>query len=183
MRISLRNRIELIVVVCASLLAVHCGGGGNGSSGPSLTSAWEKFEAGQYDAAIAEFADVVGDVSDAAHLAEGYCGLGWSYAFDDQLDAAATSFASALNTGAESVDAAAGASAVALARGEHTDATSLAQAALAIDPDWSFNHYPGIDWKDLRLILAQAYFGLGAASYDDAQAEVDILDPDNGLDP
>ena len=60
-------------------------------------------------------------------------------------------------------------------------AVDWADSALAIDPDYVFEHDPTFDWKDLRLILAQSYYGL--SQYDEAQAQVDILNPDNTLDP
>jgi hypothetical protein len=54
---------------------------------------------------------------------------------------------------------------------------------LSAEPAWVFSRRPSIDWFSIRLILAQAYFRLGAASFPNAQAHLDVLDPDNGLDP
>ena len=44
-------------------------------------------------------------------------------------------------------------------------------------------HMTTIDWRDMRLLLAQCWFRLGEEWFDEAQAQVDILDPANGLDP
>ena len=51
------------------------------------------------------------------------------------------------------------------------------------DPDWVFSHLTSIDYRDMHLLLAQCYFRMGEAWFDEAQARVDILDPANGLNP
>jgi tetratricopeptide (TPR) repeat protein len=179
---SLRSASAITVIITCALMAYGCGGGGNGPSGPTLTTAWEKFEAGLYEEAVDAFRSVLGKLSAADDLAEGYSGLGWSYAFSDELDSAASAFESALEKSGVA-DAAAGLAAVSLVLEDYESAISEANRALGIDPTWSFDHHSGIDHLDLRLILAQAYFALGPSSYENAQAQIDILSPENGLDP
>lgn len=76
-----------------------------------------------------------------------------------------------------------GRAAVRLAAGNHEGAITDATAAIAADAEWSFDHGAGINVEDLHLILAQAWFGSGEEQFPQAQAQIDILDPVNGLSP
>ena len=86
-----------------------------------------------------------------------------------------------IGTGEYVEDAFAGRAATALAASENLLAIASAESTLARDHVYEFSRHDKYNWRDLRLIMAQAYFAL--AQYSDAQAQVDILDPDNGLDP
>jgi tetratricopeptide (TPR) repeat protein len=142
---------------------------------------WTAFEAGQLVAAEAAFQSAL---AKNARLPEAHSGAGWSRALQGRLEEAAASFESAILYDDGYADAHAGLAAVSLALRDRAAAITHARAALAADTDWSFSHQAGIDHEDLRLIVAQAAaIGSGAASLADAQAELDLLDPQNGLEP
>ena len=51
----------------------------------------------------------------------------------------------------------------------------------SLEPNFVFSYKQTIDSKDIRLGLAEAYFF--KQNYNLAQDQVDILDPNNGIDP
>jgi len=143
-----------------------------------IAGGWNQFEAGNYERADAYFRAALATDST---LADAHSGLGWSAAFAGRLDEAGEHFTRALVFGPANTDALAGAAAVALASGNRADAITHARSAVEGDLAWTFDHRAGIDVEDLRLILAQALALEGAARYAEAQAELDLLDPENGL--
>lgn len=78
-------------------------------------------------------------------------------------------------------DGYAGLAAASLEIPDYEEAIAAAESTLAHSPEYEFHRRPSYNYLDIRLIMAQAHFAL--AEYADAQAQVDILDPDNGLDP
>jgi tetratricopeptide (TPR) repeat protein len=175
-------KVLMLLIVAGTLALISgCGGGGTNPPPPAtLNDAWDEFEDGDYSTAIDIFHDVL---SNDSSLTEGYTGLGWSFAFDYYLDSAEAYLDIALGRDPNSVDALALLSAVKLAQTNRTEAIDNATDALDEESNWSFDHYTGIDYLDLHLILAEAYFGQGESSFALAQTQVDILDPTNGLDP
>ena len=174
------TRVRLLVTVMTACVFVLGCSDGNGPKPATVEKVWQLFTAGSYTQAIAEFEAVL--ATDTSKV-EAYVGLGWSYAFTGKLDSAALRFDEALLRNASLIDANAGLSAVELAQGDRDQAITHAQAALLLDSAWAFAHYAGINHLDIRLILAQAYFGKGGHSYSLAQTEVNYLDPSNGLNP
>jgi tetratricopeptide (TPR) repeat protein len=168
------------IVTTASLVGCSTGDTPSDPTPPTLDEAWSLFESGEYAKAVETFRTVL---SGDSTLTDGYNGLGWSFAFAGMLDSASGHLTTAISKDADSVDPLVCLSAVRLAQGDYDDAVSLASDALDLDDSWSFGHYAGVDYLDLRLILAEAYFGKGESSFPGAQAQVDILDPSNGLDP
>lgn len=146
----------------------------------SLEKAWGHFEAGEYSDAISSFRSAV---DEDGSLTDGYNGLGWSFAFSGMLDSASGHLSTAVSQNADLIAPLACLSAVRLAQGDYDDAITRANEALSIDGSWVFSHRGSIDYRDMHLILAEAYFRQGESSFPDAQAQVDILDPVNGLDP
>jgi tetratricopeptide (TPR) repeat protein len=181
-----RESHAILALIALPLLVALSGCGSN--DGPSFASpretavqaAWRAFEERDYDGAQSLFLAAAGR---DARNADARRGLGWSRAYLGDLDAAAEDFEAALSLAPGSVDALAGLAAVELARGRRPQAISRARAALAADPDWVFPHRGDVNAEDLHLILAQAYALSGPGAYDEAQAELDLLDPKNGLDP
>lgn len=102
-------------------------------------------------------------------------GLGWSLARGHLLDQAIAQFSAAIGFSAEDAASFAGRAAAArdTAPPQFQYAMDSADSALALDPAFAFARDPGVDWRDLRLIIAQAAFGLG--DYARAIAEVDSL--------
>lgn len=141
---------------------------------------WSDFQTEDYSAASVHFQDALtmnGSYADA-HL-----GLGWSRAYLGQLADAVSSLHAANNNGLSAPDAHAGLAVVYRDLPELDACVSRAAMVLSADPAWEFSHRSSIDYQDMHLIRAQAYYRMGPLNYPDAQGEVDILDPSNGLDP
>ena len=162
----------LVLAVCALLLG--CGDDENGGvTAEQLTSeGWMLFETGDFVAAEFKFEEAL---AVDAGFAEADNGLGWTWLRLDSLSVAVSSFDAALAKGLPGADPYAG-QAVAYRDLEPVDLTlavEAADSALARDVPYEFVHDPRFDWRDLRLILAQSYFGL--QRYTEASAEVDSL--------
>lgn len=170
----------IVTALIASLVGCSSKDGPTEPKPTALEEAWEQFEAGEYTDAIASFRTIL---AEDGTLADGYNGLGWSFAFTGMLDSAAGHFSTAISSDANLVDPLACLSAVRLAQGDYDDAITHASDALAKNSSWTFAHRAGVDYRDLHLILAEAYFRQGETSFSAAQAQVDILNPSNGLDP
>lgn len=173
------HRLGIMLIVMAAWWCVGCSD--NGVKHPDdLAAGWNAFEEGEYDAAISSFHTVVASDSNST---EGYTGLGWAYALSGQLDSANEYFAAAIDIDTKTASAFAGQCAIYLAYGAYDDAIANAEAALAVDPEWSFAHDPNINYYDLHLILAQAYYARGANGYANALAEVKIMNQGTTLSP
>ncbi len=133
---------------------------------------WESFESGTLSTAKSRFREAL-DL-DAAH-AEAHTGLGWTLAREDSLQASDDRFDSAIAGGHDSPDPYAGKAPVlrAMEPRDNSGAIDAANEALDREIRYVFDHDPGFDWMDLRLILAQAYVAL--TEYDSANAQVDSL--------
>lgn len=178
----------LLVVAPLALAALDagCGGGGSGGTGtpgPSEIAArltaegWALFEAGSFVEASAKFREALAAL---ATYAEARNGLGWSLARLDSLDRSQAEFAAAVAGGHSGAEPRAGLAFVdaelpaALMRSASLeDAIAYAKAALAIAPRFVFSHDASVDWRDLRLLLAQAYFEQDSLAR--AAAEVESL--------
>lgn len=152
--------------------------------GPGMTAAehneagWTSYGLHDYAGASAHFSEALG--LDPA-LTEARLGLAWCEAQAGEYPTALDGFNEIIDTGEYVADAYAGRAATALAASEYSLAIASAESTLAIDSQYAFHRRDEYNWRDLRLIMAQAYFAL--AQYSNAQGQVDILDPDNGLDP
>lgn len=179
-RTTARRSTKMLASIIAAAALSACGSNDLVvPPGEQLANGWTQFEAGDYERADAYFLSALATDST---LAEAHTGLGWSAAFAGDLEAASDRFTRALILAPVNTDALAGAAAVALARGNRADAITNARAAIDGDLAWTFDHKDGVDVEDLRLVLAQALVLEGAARYAEAQAELDLLDPENGLD-
>jgi len=151
----------------------------DGPSTPTLAEAWGMYEAREFDEAATAFRVIIDDdasLTDASH------GLAWACAMSGELDSAAEYFTHTIERDAALAAPHAGLCAVYEAQNIHKNAVTQALLALDSDSLWVFDHDSTINYEDVRLILAQAYFGQGEESYTLAQEQVDRLDPDNGLD-
>jgi tetratricopeptide (TPR) repeat protein len=147
---------------------------GNGPTPPSthVDRGWEAFEAGDFADAESHFEAAIAE--DLAN-SEAHNGLGWTNMKLDDLQEALTSFDAALTHGFIGADPHAG-KAILLRDLEPVDyaaAITSANSALGIESDYVFAHDADLDWKDLRLVLAQSHFALGA--YDEANSQVGTL--------
>ena len=157
--------------MATEVLVAGCGGGGSQTVEPPsdpLVAGWAAFEARDYISARVHFSD-----ARAAHpgTAEPLTGLGWSLMnlSPDSLAAAVSRFDQATALDAGATDARAGRSAAERALATRTAAGATAgthdslaiasaDAVLALLPAWQFAHRAAIDWRDLRLIIAEASF-------------------------
>ena len=140
---------------------------------------WTRFAAEEYEGAVTRFSAALAFSSD---YAPAHLGMGWSRAFQGELAQARNSLNSANTHGLTGQDANAGLAVVLRDLPDLTGCVARGEMVLAAEPAWAFTRRPSIDWFSIRLILAQAYFRLGAASFPNAQAHLDVLDPGNGLD-
>jgi tetratricopeptide (TPR) repeat protein len=176
-------------------LPTSCGNNG-GTQGPPVpdrdeaivltNEGWAYFESGTYDSAKTRFEEAI--TADPSY-ADAHNGLGWSELFlglppsNEPIDGAIAAFQDAITNGIYAADPQVGLAIAYQSEGDDSSAVQYAQDALDLEPTYSFRHRNSINYLDIHLVLAQSYFGLGQDYYPQAQAEVDILDPDNGLDP
>jgi tetratricopeptide (TPR) repeat protein len=167
----------------AAILALSSCGEDEGP-GSGMTAAqhneegWGSYLLGDYADARSHFSDALGL---DPNLVEARLGLAWSEAQEGKYPSAVRDFDQVLASGVLMEDAFAGRAAAALEVPDDSLAVASAESTLARDVHYFFNRRPEYNFYDLRLILAQAYFAL--SRYSEAQDQVDILDPDNGLDP
>ena len=139
---------------------------------PLIDQAWALYEAGDYAGAAGLFNTVIqGDPS----IADAHNGLGWSEAKRSNLDDGLAAFDEALTRGHSGVAPHAG-RALVLRDIEPVDWTEMinaANTALGLNSTWSFSHDSKMNWTDLRVMLAQAYFATG--DYTAANAEITAL--------
>jgi len=143
-----------------------------------LTRAWSKFEQGQYEEALADFEAAL---SISVNLSDAYVGLGWSYAFLGSLDDAKKQFDNAISIDKQLLDAYVGRGMVFLAKHKYYLSLGDLTHVLEENAAYVFSHNTTIDYRDVHIALAEAYFYQG--KYSNAQGHVDVLWPDNGLSP
>lgn len=173
---SASEAILLAGLACGLTLMAGCGGDGGGGpvdTAASLTAqGWELYEAADYDGAIGKFDAAIGL---DANYSDAYNGLGWSYGKLDSLSKALTNFNLCVSKGDTRPDPHAGKAPVLrdLNPPQFQNAIDAADAALAKDSDFEFEHYGDFNWQDLRLIKAQCYYGLNM--YAEAIDEIEEL--------
>ena len=177
--------IGALAGILLGMLAAGLPGCGDNGSGPSgddglITQAWAKFEGGQFEAALSTFEEAAGGEGERA---EAYNGMGWCYMKIDSLQAGLDAFDQALSEGLSSADPRAGKALIYrdITPADFQNAIDWAYEALRKDAHYVFSHDTSLDWKDLRLVRAQSYFAL--ARYLSAKFEIDILNPENHLNP
>lgn len=150
------------------------------STAHSTSLGWSDFTAGEYLDALGHFRAATNLDDDHA---EAWLGAGWSLLFIDEPAIARIDLLAAIAKGWTGVEADAGLALAYRALPDYLSAINHALAVVTADSDWIFSHMTSIDWRDMRLLLAQCYFNRGEEWFDEAQAQVDLLDPGNGLDP
>ncbi len=180
-----------ILLLC--LVTAGCGGGtgtgGTFGSSETLTfEGWEAYrgaiEATDYDAAEKLFTDALN--LDPA-FSEAHNGLGWlnlqraGQADEDPqererlTDVARANFQRAVAANPDNADAWAGLTGLELAQNNWAAARDAGNRVLALQPRFFSNH-DNVDYRDIHLMLAQAYLNLGAFIESSAS-----LDPNNSL--
>ena len=162
----------ILIIVTLSFFSCDNGGEPEGSAADLINSGWVKFEAGEFSSAVSDFNSAL---SKDASAFEAYSGIGWSQIRLDQIDEAETNYMTALNGNYAGKELLAGLAAISLVNEEYTTAIGYAESILNIDPDWVFEHDNSIDFKDVWLLVATAYFHEG----DFAEVEKAILNIDS----
>jgi len=141
--------------------------------------AWQSFEDADYPTALSLF---YGALAVDLEYSEAHCGLGWSWLGLQSFHSSLASFNMALSGGFRTPQAFAGkvmAISWLLARSACDSSAMLDTAAVAGDSvlarqlRFVFTHDTEVDWKDLRVILAERWHR--AAIYDSAAAQVESL--------
>jgi tetratricopeptide (TPR) repeat protein len=184
------RRLISMACLCSIVVVLGCGGDDGGSpadTAASLTAAgWTLFDQGRYELAIDKFEQALGLDAD---YADAFNGLGWSHARLDLLADALENFGMCVISDPDLTEGYAGCAPVYRDYDRDDDgepahfdsAAAFASTALTREPTFEFSHEDGeFDWRDLRLIMAQSYYGLGEFLL--AKDQVDILDPENTLD-
>jgi tetratricopeptide (TPR) repeat protein len=138
-----------------------------------LNEGWFLFETGNFSRSQSRFQEAL---ELDWHCADAFNGRGWCGLNMNSLYAAKWDFLQALEKGHLAPDPLAGL-AIAYRDLDPADfeaAAASATSALRRDPRFVFEHDPTLDWRDLRLIMAQSYFAMGI--YPLANAQVDSLD-------
>lgn len=142
-----------------------------------VAKGWLKFDSADYSNAIEGFSNAV-DIDPLRP--EAHLGLGWSYAMTDN-DKSLSSFKTAIQQGTDSPDGYAAEAFVYLAMNDYEVAIESANKAISLGGDsYVFSQIVDVNTNNLRLLIAECYYALG--EYFEAQKQVDILNPDNGLD-
>ena len=184
---TFKNAIVVLLGVCLSA-SMGCGGGtatgGTAGSAENLSfEGWDDYVRGDYTKSEQVFLDAL---SLDPQSTEAFNGLGWlkfQQAGQEEnrenraalLATSRENFQKATAAAPENVDAWVGLSGLELHLGNWTDARDAANRALTLNPAF-FSTHDNIDFKDVHLILAQAYFYLGA--FVDTE---DTADPNNSL--
>ncbi len=171
--------LPVLLLLLFVVTACEKSGTGGPTAAEKIAEGWTAFEAGDITAALGLFNEAV---SINPVNAEAHHGRGWARLLRGELSQAQSSFNSANTNGLTGVDADAGLAFVYRDLPDFNQAISNARSVLTSSSSWSFSHRTSVDWRDLRLVIAQCSYRLGEANFDDAQAELDLLDPDNGLD-
>ena len=143
-----------------------------------IAEAWAEFGYGNYHTAITAFreASEMGPLQSAPYL-----GLGWCYAMIDEVENSLNNFDVFISKDPGSPDGYAAKAFVYLAQNEYEAAITAADEALLLGgEEYVFSYIPDVQTRSLRLLIAECYYAMG--QYGDAQAQIDILEPDNELD-
>lgn len=142
---------------------------------------WAKFETADFEGALIEFNGAI--ALDAAY-GDAFLGKGWSLLKGNQLALAITAFTSAVTNG--SINDARAGRAIAYLDDQNqaqaiTDVNAVVTITSNIASPYTFSHNNTITEKDLLWVKARAHFLL--AQYASAQIVVNVLAPNNTLDP
>lgn len=143
-----------------------------------VAEGWLTFEAQNYDDAIKIFQDA-SEIEPL--LSEAYLGLGWCYAMLDQMANSLAAFKPAIEREPDLPHGYASRAFVYLAQNEYANAVEDADSAISLSGDeYVYGQVPAVRTYSLRLLMVESYYALG--QYPEAQVQLDILNPKNGLD-
>jgi len=143
----------------------------------TLLTAWEYFEMNNYDMAYTTFESVI---AIDAENEEAYNGRAWCSLLLNDVESAIIDFEFALDKGNTSLDPHAGLAGAYISKDEFALAILKSNYVINTDPGYSFVHEPQINYLDMHLILAMAYFHTG--DLQSSYHHILILDPDVSID-
>ena len=156
----------------------------------SLTDdGWLLYTTHDYRGALSRFDEAL---RQGCSTTDAYNGKGWVYARMDSLSQAQVQFTLSIEKNLSVVDAFAGRAAVNLELGNYERAIKDAESVLSLKANYVFVRDITVTAWDVHLIIAQASYHLAVTEkdprkakeyYRKAQEKVDLLKPDNGLDP
>ena len=147
-----------------------------------IQEGWADLSAGSHDDALDNFDEAL--VVDPDNI-EAAMGKAWSLLFIDNgstLDLMRYLFEKGVSDSTWSADAYCGLSIVTFAQGNYTTAINYADILLSADPNYVFEYFSEINFRDILLVKAQAQYL--TQNYIDAYTTIsqisdDSLDPDN----
>lgn len=143
-----------------------------------LRDGWSAYVAGDLGLARQLFNE---SLSRNALFADVFAAFGWLQLRLDSLAAAQASFNAALAVESQAPIALAGLAVLSMVEDQPSNTIAHTTAILSVNPQWTYKYNPKINAQRLRLMLAEAYFLTGQIPQ--AQAQLDLLWPDNKLDP
>jgi hypothetical protein len=143
-----------------------------------VVAGWRLFGSEAYTEALTQFEQAL--VLNSGY-APGYIGRGWCLLRLGSVSGAREDFDAGLAIDATLLEGYVGRSVVLVGLQEYTGAIADGEVVLAADPEYVFAYDGRINHELVRLVLAQAYYA--TQQYEQAQAQCDVLAPNNGLDP
>ncbi len=147
------------ITLPALLLLMGCGitGGDEDTVEGALAGAWTQYHRGNYEAALATFIELQ---TEGSLLAEASEGQGWCQLMLGQATPAAAAFRQSLMADDDRTSARAG---EAFARRDsappdYPRVITQGRETLRRQPAFRFSHDTHIDWRDVHLLMAQAFF-------------------------
>ncbi|RMD92968.1 MAG: choice-of-anchor D domain-containing protein [Calditrichaeota bacterium] len=149
----------------------------------SIDQGWQLFEAGNFMGAEENFSSAIEMASQAPIfeklLAEAESGRGWARAKRRNFTGAKTDFNNSLSRENREtltdLNSKAGLAFVSHALNEFNEAITNALEVVDAVPNYTFEHDDRVNFKSLRLLLAQSYFSIG--EFQKAAQQLDVLDP------
>lgn len=182
-------KIKIISLFALAVLVVSCSTPAAPEYDPlpgyyqEVSRGWNLFQQENYSIAASSFRTAIkADLEDAQ--SEAYVGLAWSLALQDSLAKAVNNYQAALLRDPDSpkplVFILSGLSFCYrdLEPPDYAAVRDNAKAALQLNPSFVFDYKTSINSQDLKAVLAEAYFNLGA--YDSAAV---YADPEGTLNP
>ncbi len=166
------NKRNYIVLLLSVLLIWHCSDNSTQSDDAKshTESGWQEFQNGNYSDALTNFEEAI---SLDINYVDAYNGAGWANGKLGILTDAINRFNSGLELDSSNVDMLSGIAFVYNASKDYQNSIMKANSALSIKSHWTFSHISTIDYKDLRLLLAENYFAV--ADFQSSLSEVKIL--------
>lgn len=148
-----------------------------------IQSGWQSFSNKNYNDAFNKFDQAISLARANSRYdslqAEAECGRGWARAYNRDFSLAKNDLLASLAhqsvTQRVSLNSKAGLAFVHHALNEYASAIQRAIEVLNVNQNYVFNYDQRVNYKRLRLVLAQSYYSLG--DFQNAAKQLDIIDP------